>query len=188
MRHRLLSTWPSLAWPQWRRRWFLAALASGGWLGAVARAEAQVSVKGRGGRGGRAQTEPQRGTPRSAQPATLRAFIDHLIPADDLTPAASTLQVHQRVWAEAQQDPDGVRLMVLVCRWLDGYGDGFDRLSEAERETLVAWMAKAPWESPQRRFFHWVRERAFTHYYSQPASWRGLPVQRPPQPMGHVLD
>ena len=188
MRHRLLSTWPSMAWPRWRRRWFLAALVSTGWLGAVARAEAQVSVKGRRGLGGRAQTEPQRGTPRSAQPATLRAFIDHLIPADDLTPAASTLQVHQRVWAEAQQDPDGVRLVGTVCRWLDGYGDGFERLSEAERETLVAWMAKAPWESPQRRFFHWVRERAFTHFYSQPASWRGLPVQRPPQPMGHVLD
>lgn len=180
MRHPRLNAWPSLnRLPQWRRRWLLAALVSAGWLGVLARAEAAVAVaKVR-------HVRPQQGL---GQQAVLRTFIDHLIPADELTPAASTLQVHQRVWDEASGDPDGLRLVQTVCQWLDGYGEGFAKLSEAERETLVAWMSAAPWESPQRRFFHWVRERAFTLYYSQPRSWRGLPVQRPPQPMGHVLD
>lgn len=180
MRHPRLNAWPSLnRLPQWRRRWLLAALVSGGWLGSLARADAAVAL---------AKARPDRQPRASGQPAALLVFIDHLIPADELTPAASTLQVHQRVWDEASRDPDGVRLVRTVCQWLDGYGEGFATLSEAERETLVVWMSTAPWESPQRRFFHWVRERAFTTYYSQPASWRGLPVQRPPQPIGHVLD
>jgi len=180
MSHQRLRSWPSLPrLPQWRRRWLLAALVSGGWLGVLARADAAVALDRRRAR---SKSSPP------AQPQTLRVFIDHLIPADELTPAASVLQVHQRVWDETLRDPDGVRLVSMVSDWLDGYGEGFASLSEAERDTLVAWMSAAPWESPQRRFFHWVRERAFTHYYSQPASWRGLPVQRPPQPMGHVLD
>lgn len=190
MRHPWLRSSPSLPrLPHWRRRWLLAALASGGWLGLLARADAAVAVAPRRPKRQRAAaTQPHLQPHLQPQPPALRAFIDHLIPADDLTPAASTLQVHQRVWDDARTQADGVRLLRTVCQWLDGYGDGFATLSEAERETLVAWMSTAPWESPQRRFFHWVRERAFAHYYSQPASWRGLPVQRPPQPMGHKLD
>ncbi len=45
MRHPWLRASPSLPrLTQWRRRWLLAALASGGWLGLLARADAAVAV------------------------------------------------------------------------------------------------------------------------------------------------
>lgn len=167
-------TWPSL--PQWRRRWLLGALLTGGLLGWLARADAAASVR----RAPRARATP-------APPAALIALLDHLIPADELTPAASALRVPQQMWAEAQTQPELLRLAEVGCTWLDRYGDGFASLQFEEREALVAWMARAPWESPQRRLFYWARERGMTLYYAQPASWRGLPITRPPQPLGYEM-
>lgn len=168
------STWPRL--PQWRRRWLLGALLTGGLLGWLARADAAASVR-----------RPRPGQATASPPEALVALLDHLIPADDLTPAASALQVPQRLWAEAQQDPALLKLVETGCAWLDRYGDGFALLRPEEREVLVAWMARAPWEAPQRRLFYWARERGMTLYYAQPASWRGLPISRPPQPLGYEL-
>lgn len=169
-------TWPSL--PQWRRRWLLGALLTGGLLGWLARADAAVGVRRR----------PAAPTEAGATvPPALVALLDHLIPADALTPAASALQVPQRLWAEARTQPDVLRLLEVGCAWLDRYGDGFASLAFDERETLVAWMARAPWEAPQRRLFYWARERGMALYYAQPAAWRGLPIHRPPQPLGYEL-
>ncbi|MDO9003795.1 MAG: gluconate 2-dehydrogenase subunit 3 family protein [Aquabacterium sp.] len=121
-------------------------------------------------------------------PVALSPFIDHLIPADELSPAASALGVAQRIWNDAMATPDGRMLVERVCQWLDQYGEGFASLDDSEREVLVRWMSQAPWESPQRRFFHLVREQAFTLYYTQPAALKGFPFDRPPQPMGFALD
>ncbi|WP_152606366.1 gluconate 2-dehydrogenase subunit 3 family protein [Aquabacterium sp. NJ1] len=172
---RSFSTWPSL--PELRRRWFLRALLAAGPLGWLARADAKV-----------ARNRSPGNKPLATMPPALTPFIDHLIPADEWTPAASALHVPQTIWQQAQTDAELQHLIHTVCAWLDRYGDGFAALSADEREALVAWMAQAPWEAPQRRFFHWMRERAFMLYYTQPQALKGLPVQRPPQPMGHVLD
>lgn len=181
---RSFSTWPSLSslspLPQLRRRWFLGALLTGGLLGWAARADAKAAVQ-------RTRLKPV-SQGRADMPPALRVFIDHLIPADELTPAASALRVPDHIWQQAQDDADLRRLIEVVCAWMDRYGDGFAALQPDEREALVKWMSTAPWESPQRRFFHLVRDRAFTLYYTQPAAWKGLPIQRPPQPIGHVLD
>jgi hypothetical protein len=168
--------------PHWRRRWFLGALMAGGLMGWLARADAAS---------GRLQPRRRKPTGKGQalhMPPALSPFIDHLIPADALTPAASALQVPGSIWQQAQADAELQHLLRVVCEWLDRYGDGFTALQPAEREILVQWMSTAPWQSPQRRFFYWVRERAFTLYYTQPASWLGLPIERPPQPLGHVLD
>lgn len=121
-------------------------------------------------------------------PVALSPFIDHLIPADDVSPAASALGVAQQVWSEAGSTLEGQILVERVCQWLDRYGEGFASLDHSEREVLVRWMSQAPWESPQRRFFHLIREQAFTHYYTQAAALNGFPFDRPPQPMGFALD
>lgn len=163
----------------WRRRWFLHALLGGGLLGWLARADAKAGSKGLRVRGN--------GHAQSTMPQALAPFIDHLIPADAFTPAASALDVPGRIWQQALADVDLRHLIETVCAWLDRYGEGFAALQPDEREVLVTWMSTAPWESPQRRFFHLIRERAFTLYYTQPAAWKGLPVQTPPQPLGHAL-
>lgn len=176
---RSLRSWPSL--PKLRRRWFLGALLAAGMLGWVARADAARSAS-------KVRTKPHAKGLLNQIPSALTPFIDHLIPADELTPAASALKVPDSIWQQALGDPQLRHLIDVVCQWLDHYGEGFAALQPDEREVLVQWMSKAPWDSPQRRFFHWVRERAFTLYYTQPASWKGLPTDRPPQPIGHVLD
>lgn len=172
MRHPGLS--PSPVLPQWRRRWLLTALLAGGWLGWLARADAAQG------------STPRRPPARwpDAPPAALIALVDHLLPADDMSPAASALKVPEALWREARADVGLTAFVWNGCSWLDRYGEGFASLEEAEREALCQWMAKAGWDTAQRRFFHWVRERAVTRYYSHPASWRGMPFERPPQPLG----
>ena len=41
-----------------------------------------------------------------------------------------------------------------------------------------------PWESPAGRFFQVMRNTAMAAYYAEPAAWRGLALDRPPQPLG----
>ena len=45
-------------------------------------------------------------------------------------------------------------------------------------------MAALPWESPPGRFFAVMRNTVMADYYAQPESWRGLALDRPPQPLG----
>src|SRR3990167_10902502 len=92
------SAWPRL--PQLRRRWLLGALLAGGLLGWLARADAAGGAKATG----RAVAGRRPG--KSAMPSALSPFIDHLIPADELSPAASALGVSQRIWSEARATPE----------------------------------------------------------------------------------
>ncbi|MFT3856067.1 MAG: gluconate 2-dehydrogenase subunit 3 family protein [Aquabacterium sp.] len=183
MRQPAQRLWPSL--PHLRRRWFLQALMAGGFIGWLARLDAQAAVSRpqaasaqEGGRGG------SRGPMPPAMPPALPVLVDHLIPADELTPAGSALGVPAAMWREALADAELSAFVKGGCAWLDRYGDGFASLADDEREALCVWMSRADWETPQRRFFHWVRERAFSLYYAQPVSWRGMPFERPPQPIG----
>ena len=45
-------------------------------------------------------------------------------------------------------------------------------------------MEAMPWESPAGRFFVLMRNTVMADYYVQPMSWRGLALDRPPQPLG----
>jgi hypothetical protein len=156
-----------------RRRLFLGAAAGGllaGWLP------------------GAAAARPRKGQAVLPEaPATLVTFIDFLIPADELTPAASALDLHRQVWDEARRNAVHQRLVEFGCQWLDAAAPGgFAALDDDAREKLAQWLSGAPWESPHRRFFDLVRDRSMFHYYGRQESWKGLPIERPPQPVGYV--
>ncbi|HEX5372440.1 MAG TPA: gluconate 2-dehydrogenase subunit 3 family protein [Aquabacterium sp.] len=122
-------------------------------------------------------------------PAAWPTLLDHLIPADELTPSATQLQIDKRLWSEVLKDDDYARLVRFGCEWLDRYHpEGFRGLGADEREQLVLWMSQAPWEAPQRRFFELVRDHAMKLYYLEPVAMRGTPLERPPQPGGRSID
>jgi hypothetical protein len=171
---------PSLT-RSFRRRWFLSALSSAGWLAWLASRDALAAPK-RGAKAGAVAVT-------SVAPKSWSPFMDHLIPADEWTPCASALGVDRQLWAQALKDAEYARLVTFGCQWLDRYHpQGFVGLSFDEREALLTWMSQAPWEAPQRRFFDLVRDHAMTLYYLQPAARRGTLLEEPPQPGGRAIN
>lgn len=121
--------------------------------------------------------------------ATLRAYVDVLLPADE-TPSGTALGVDVRLLAVAKQREDYRRLLDWGLDWLNGqarahYRRDFPELGEAEREAVVRRAAAGGYGTPARVFFERTRADAFTHYYARPESWRGIVQYRgPPQPLG----
>ena len=124
--------------------------------------------------------------------ATLRAFVDLLIPADEITPSASALGVDKQLLTVANGKPAYQRLLELGLDWLNtqsraDFGGNFPELDEGKRETIVRQAAAAAYNSLPRVFFERTRADAFSFYYSRPESWRGIAYYRgPPQPLGFM--
>ena len=116
---------------------------------------------------------------------TFTVFCDTLVPADALTPAASALGVPKAILGDVQGNPLGERLLAAGCDWLDSECQGdFAAAPEAARHAALERMQAMPWESPAGRFFLVMRNTVMADYYVQPLSWRGLALDRPPQPLG----
>ncbi len=116
---------------------------------------------------------------------TFVAFCDTLVPADALTPAASALGVPKAILGDIAGQPLAERLLAAGCAWLDGECKGdFAAAAEPDRHAALERMQAMPWESPAGRFFVVMRNTVMADYYVQPMSWRGLALDRPPQPLG----
>lgn len=122
-----------------------------------------------------------------AQRETLNAFLDVLIPRDELSGSASDLAVGTSLWEIAVEDSRFRRLLELGCRWLDMTATkSFSGLSAEQQYAVVNWMSASDYNQVPRRFYELARQMAMIAYYSHPAAWGGLPVQRPPQPLGYL--
>ena len=121
---------------------------------------------------------------RDAIARTFAAFCDTLVPADELTPAASTLGVAAAILRDLRGHALAERLLDAGCAWLDDATGGFADAGETARVAACTRMQAMPWDSPAGRFFHLMRNSVMAEYYAQPASWRGLALDRPPQPLG----
>lgn len=116
---------------------------------------------------------------------TFTAFCDTIVPADELTPAASALGVPKTILAELEGIALAERVVAAGCAWLDAAcGGNFAQADEGARVGASERMAALPWESPPGRFFAVMRNTVMADYYAQPESWRGLALDRPPQPLG----
>jgi hypothetical protein len=117
---------------------------------------------------------------------TLTAFLDTLLPADALSGSASDLGVHRTLLAESAGDALYARLIAAGCQFLDRAAEGsFAGSSARVREVIVEWMAQSDYDEVPRRFYEIVRQRGVELYYSQPQAWGGVPIRRPPQPIGY---
>jgi hypothetical protein len=122
--------------------------------------------------------------------ATLRAYLDTLIPGDE-TPSASQVGVVEKLLARAAADAEFGRLLDAGCLRLDQLArhrgaEDFAALSEADREAIVGQAADGDAGLDLIVFFGETRAEAFQHYYAHPASWVGLDYPGPPQPAGFL--
>ncbi len=123
----------------------------------------------------------------SSDELVIRAFVDTLIPADNTTPSASTLGVDLEITNKTQEDAAYGRFIRLGCRWLNYQSGGdFTTLPHQHQTQVIEWMENAASHTIPAQFFTRIRHAAMAHYYSQPASWKGLGLNNPPQPLGHM--
>lgn len=116
----------------------------------------------------------------------LDAFVDVLLPADDLGPAASTLGVGGAILDFAQSQPLLQRLIAMVGDWLDAPADGpFVRMSPERQQALVDYMASADPDLLEGRFYRLIRLFSLEFYYSSPEALTGLDLSPSPQPQGY---
>ena len=124
--------------------------------------------------------------PSPLEQTTFAAFLDVLLPRDDLSGSATDLRVDGQLWDLAKGDARFRRLIGLGCQWLNATGGPpFAELSGEQQSAVVEWMSHSDWNEVPRRFYELVRQTAVTAYYSDPAAWRGMPIKRPPQPLGY---
>jgi hypothetical protein len=127
--------------------------------------------------------------PGAIDGATLRAYLDTLIPDDGADPGASRLGIDQPMLARAATARHYHDLLEGGCRWIDGEArglgtEGFAALDEVHRERIVAAAAAAEPDSLPRRFFEATRADAFSRYYADPRAWAAIGYHGPPQPLG----
>lgn len=125
----------------------------------------------------------------SSQSHCLEAWIDTLLPMDEVSPAASEFGVDADIANKARDDPSYLRLISKGCLWLDQQArkrgmQGFAQLDEAGRERIVSLAEQAKTRSVPRAFFERTRSDAFQYYYARPESWDMLNYAGPPQPQG----
>ncbi|MBI5861118.1 MAG: gluconate 2-dehydrogenase subunit 3 family protein [Rhodocyclales bacterium] len=125
--------------------------------------------------------------PGARERATFAAFLDVLLPGDTLSGSATELRVDEQLWALSDTEARFRRLLELGCQWLNMTGGPpFTELSALQQNAVVGWMSTSDWDQIPRRFYELVRQTAVEVYYSDPAAWHGLPIDRPPQPLGYL--
>jgi hypothetical protein len=122
---------------------------------------------------------------------TLAAYLDALIPADELGPGALELGVLEAIEKMAAGDADYRRLLDRGCAWLDQeaafFGaKAFGILGDNERGRLVLFASEQAPGSLPRSFFEATREHAFRLFWARPEAWAGIGYRGPPQPEGFL--
>ncbi len=135
--------------------------------------------------------QPFRPEPLSRpEQATLAAFLDVLIPADE-SPSATELNTHLKIFQRAENEVSYWLILRQGGRWLDKRAQeagkpAFPALTPQQRGSIVA-QATNPLSDPSIRLFvQTVRDDAFRIYYADPRSWASLAYFGPPQPLGFL--
>ena len=131
-------------------------------------------------------------TPQSATlaaQATLRAWIDALLPAEADFPGGVALGVAEKIAVAIQKKPAYARLTREALTWLNDRarakaGVAFAELPEPLRDEIVAAAAASAPGSTPRTFFQATWDDALFHAYADPRAWPGLGYAGPPQPIG----
>jgi hypothetical protein len=118
--------------------------------------------------------------------STLAGFVDTILPADDLSPAASALGVHGEILGFADEVAGLADFLRGAAVWLNATGDApFQALPERDRVRVVEWMSQSDKSEAPYRLFEVVRMLAVEFYYAHPEAIAGFPLNEAPQPQGY---
>lgn len=119
----------------------------------------------------------------------LRAWLDTLYPADEVSPAATELNVHLAIEEKAESVHNYSELLRRGTAWADEEAaalgkTGFAELDEAGREKIVSTAeAMEATSVPGMFLLHTLRDGAL-FYYGHEAGWAVVGYPHPPQPVG----
>lgn len=121
--------------------------------------------------------------------ASLRAWVDTLLPADGPMPGALVVGVAERIEAAATPGSEAEVRLAAGLAWVQAQAVahgaiGLAQLDEAAREAIVARAAASAPGSAARVFFQSTLDDTLYHHYADPRSWVGLGYDGPPQPRG----
>lgn len=122
-----------------------------------------------------------------AELATLAVLVDLILPADDLSPAASAIGVHDFLneWAGAPYPENRADCETLRggLAWLNTHafklhGKGFTGLGAAQQTAILDSICDPAKSAPElatgTRFFTRLRTLAVGGYYSHSSTWKSL--------------
>lgn len=135
---------------------------------------------------GLAGLAPLPALPQTGSAASLGMVLDVLFPADDMSPAATTLGIDRDIAEFAATNPQLQRLFDLALAWLDqSEGQPFAALTADARAKALERMERSDFNQVPGRFFHILRALAAEFYYARPESLAGLSLNPAPQPLGY---
>jgi len=123
--------------------------------------------------------------------AFVSRVVDLLVPADDVSPGALELGVHETILTRAKDNKTLRNTIKNGRKWFDEQSeslnaDNFLGLDEAKQITLIEKAEASTIQSTGNKFFSRMRVEVFKEYYSSPESWISLCYQGPPQPNGFL--
>lgn len=124
------------------------------------------------------------------QVSTLVCLIDHLIPADSLTPSGVEVGVVDSIIILSKEVPNYTEMLELGLKWLEDasklkIGKTFENISSFEREKILIAASKETHMTLPRVFFDRIRKDAMAIYYGDMRSYAGLSINNPIQPIGY---
>ena len=121
----------------------------------------------------------------------LGAWVDTLFPLDGESPAASELQVHQKIIEKSAGIPQYRQLLEVGMRWADAQAvvlgaTSFASLDESGRVSVVSQAEAMGLKAMPGLFFYHTLKDARQFYYAHEASWAGVGFPHAPQPYGYT--
>ncbi|WP_062269525.1 gluconate 2-dehydrogenase subunit 3 family protein [Endozoicomonas arenosclerae] len=135
------------------------------------------------------QTYAQLNNPEPVPPGVLPSVLDVLIPGDS-TPGATDLKIEESLLDTASQIPRYPELIQQGTQWfnttsLRSFYKPFPELAPNAQIRIVEAAFNQPEMTLPRVFIERIREDAMTLYYHNSASWTGMDINRPIQPLGY---
>lgn len=129
-------------------------------------------------------------TSTQEQASTLVSLIDHLIPADSLSPSGVEVGVVDSIITLSKEVPNYTDMLELGQKWLEDssklkFGKTFENISNFEREKILIAASKEAHMTLPRVFFDRIRKDAMAIYYGDMRSYAGLSINNPIQPIGY---